>query len=220
MSEIHVVKQGECLSGIANKYGFKDWRVLYDHPANAELRKRRSNPNALMPGDLVAIPERLPTQYTRNTGDWHEFTVQREKPRLKIRLQDDQGSALANRDYTLTVSGVDRQGCTDADGMVDEPITFNDRKAKLLLAADEEGSKELELAIEIGALDPVTETTGVQSRLQNIGYYYEGVDGNYGEMTRGAVAAFQQDAQLQETGLADNATADALQEKHGDANQA
>lgn len=44
MSHVHVVKQGECLTRIAARYGFGDYRVIYDHPANTEFKRKRPNP--------------------------------------------------------------------------------------------------------------------------------------------------------------------------------
>lgn len=48
MSHVHVVKQGECLIRIAASYGFGDYRIIYDHPENAEFKRKRPNPNPLV----------------------------------------------------------------------------------------------------------------------------------------------------------------------------
>jgi hypothetical protein len=53
----HVVQPGENLSVIAHKYGFSDWRAVYNHPQNADFRRKRPNPQHVMPGDTVFIPE-------------------------------------------------------------------------------------------------------------------------------------------------------------------
>jgi len=52
----HKVKKGEDLSKIAVFHGLKNWRALYDAPENKELRKKRTDPNKIMPGDIVNIP--------------------------------------------------------------------------------------------------------------------------------------------------------------------
>ena len=49
MSKRHVVAQGEYFSLIAARFGFA-WKTLYEHPANAELRKKRPDPNVICPG--------------------------------------------------------------------------------------------------------------------------------------------------------------------------
>lgn len=41
MAKYHTVQQGECFSSLASKYGFKDYRSIYDHSENAELKEKR-----------------------------------------------------------------------------------------------------------------------------------------------------------------------------------
>ena len=45
----HVVARGECLTSIADHYGFPDYRVIYDDPANADFKQRRPNPKSSTP---------------------------------------------------------------------------------------------------------------------------------------------------------------------------
>ena len=58
MALIHSVKQGEHMSGIARHYGFSDYKKLWDHANNAKLKTLRKNPNILLPGDEVFVPDR------------------------------------------------------------------------------------------------------------------------------------------------------------------
>jgi len=215
MPKLHTVRQGECLSGIARQYGFKDWTVLYDDPANAELKQRRPNPNVLCPGDLVAIPDPRPTLARRATGDWHEFAVEREEVRLKVQLMGLDGKALANQAYQLTVDGQKREGTTDGSGLVDEPVDVKTKTAelKVTLPAGEE-TQELTWQLNIGSLDPVTTTAGMQARLAHLQYYTGAIDGKLGPLTRGAVLAFQQCAGLDATGVPDEGTLNELKKQH------
>jgi N-acetylmuramoyl-L-alanine amidase len=215
MPKVHTVQQGECLSSIARQYGFKDWKVLYDDPANAELKKRRPNPNVLYPGDLVAIPEPKSMTAQRATADWHDFEFEREQARLKVQLMGLDGKALASQEYELTVDGETRSGTTDGSGLVDEPVEIGTKAAQLKVtvpAGDE--TRELTWQINIGGLDPVTSTTGMQTRLAHLQYYTGALDGNFGPLTRGAVQSFQQNAGLDPTGVPDEATLDELQKQH------
>ena len=75
MSEIHVVRSGESLSGIARSYGFADWRAIYDHQANASLREARPDPAMIHPGDRVFIPDRVETVHSATTDQRHTVTV-------------------------------------------------------------------------------------------------------------------------------------------------
>jgi len=81
MPKIHVVKQGETLGIIAEKYGFANWRALYDHPANVKLRESRPNPNLIHPGDKVFIPEKKKAVYSAQTNKAHTFKVKKLPPK-------------------------------------------------------------------------------------------------------------------------------------------
>ena len=54
----HMVKEGECLDSIALDHGFADWRTIYDHPKNTDLRSKRPDPNVIHPGDKLFIPDK------------------------------------------------------------------------------------------------------------------------------------------------------------------
>jgi LysM domain len=64
----HTVRTGETLATIARKYGHSDWKTIYDHPANAEFQRKRPNPNIILPGDVIFIPDQ------RLTTPIHKFT--------------------------------------------------------------------------------------------------------------------------------------------------
>src|SRR5688572_3157893 len=101
----HVVQQGECLSTIAKRYGFPDYRTVYEHPDNAELRRKRPNPNLLFPGDVVAIPEPKVRTAAVATGQVHRFQVTLPKKELHLQLKDHEGKPIANEPYVLEVDG-------------------------------------------------------------------------------------------------------------------
>lgn len=189
--------------------------MLYDDPANAELKKRRPNPNVLYPGDLVAIPEPKPMTAQRPTGDLHEFAFEREQVRLKVQLMSLDGKALANQDYQLTVDGEERSGTTDASGLVDEPVEVGKKMAllKVTVPAGDE-TRELTWQLNLGSLDPITTTSGLQARLAHLHYYTGAIDGNFGPLTRDAVSVFQQCADLDATGVPDEATQNELEKQH------
>jgi hypothetical protein len=55
MSIQYSVQRGDTLSAIARRHGIT-WQQLYNHPDNAEFRRKRPNPNLIFPGDVVMIP--------------------------------------------------------------------------------------------------------------------------------------------------------------------
>ena len=84
MPHKHIVKQGECLSLIARRYGFANYRTVYDHADNAELRELRPNPNVLSPGDVVVIPDKDTKTESVATGKFHRFEVATPAKALRI----------------------------------------------------------------------------------------------------------------------------------------
>lgn len=53
----HVVKSGEYLSLIAQKYKIPDWKTIYFHANNAAFRGKRPNPDLIYPGDVLYVPD-------------------------------------------------------------------------------------------------------------------------------------------------------------------
>jgi hypothetical protein len=58
---IHTVRSGENLTTIARKYGYSDWKAIYDHPKNMDFKRKRPNPNIIFPGDVIFIPDKNTT---------------------------------------------------------------------------------------------------------------------------------------------------------------
>src|SRR5262245_53452531 len=101
---IHVVKQGECLSSIAAKYGFVDWRTIYDHPNNTDIKQQRPDPNLLFPGDQLFIPPRETKHEAGGTESKHRFTLKATKTLLRLRLQDQAWAPLGGIKWRLQVA--------------------------------------------------------------------------------------------------------------------
>jgi len=211
----HVVVQGECLSSIARSYGFEDYKVLYDLPENAELKERRPNPNALCPGDRVAIPEQIPFEMDGSIGSWHTIKVKREKPHLRVRLRDISGKALENRSYELEFDGNKRTGTTDGDGLVDEvvPPTVTTATVTVKLS-DDDPDLVATWKLQVGSLNPVDDVSGAQSRLRNLGLYFGPIDGRRNDEFRSALRVFQKQNDLEVSGSLDDETTQKLTELH------
>ncbi len=80
MSTIHVVQAGENLSLIAEQYGFRAWRTIYDAPENASFRERRPNPHLIQVGDEVVIPDRETKQVPVSPGASHRIQLAAKEP--------------------------------------------------------------------------------------------------------------------------------------------
>ncbi|MCC6552124.1 MAG: LysM peptidoglycan-binding domain-containing protein [Polyangiaceae bacterium] len=85
MPRIHIVKQGESLSGIAKQYGIFSWRTIYDHPENAKLRKARPKPELIHPGDEVYIPDKVEKVVDAATGKTHTYTAKVPRSEVIVR---------------------------------------------------------------------------------------------------------------------------------------
>lgn len=213
----HVVKQGECLSQIARRYGFADYKTLYNHPDNADLKKKRPNPNVLRPGDVVHVPDLDKKEVDAATGQTHKFKVKLPKKALRLVLLDAAGQPIKGEDYVLE-AGPDRlTGKTDGDGKIDVPIGPTAVGGRLTVAGRI-------LVLNFGDLDPVDPETGdpdakdwrgVQARLKNLGYDVGPADGQWGPRTRAAIALFQHDHDLSIDGEPSAATLKKLEEAHG-----
>ena len=125
MSE-HRVQQGDCLLSLAKEHGF-DWETLWNHPDNAELKRQREDPNALKPGDVVAIPERREKQEDASGESRTQFRRTGALARLRLEIHAVPGPAgggatqsdeSASDTSTQTDSGETRQsggGATQSD---------------------------------------------------------------------------------------------------------
>ncbi|MCY2954016.1 MAG: peptidoglycan-binding protein [Planctomycetota bacterium] len=198
---VHVVESGDCMSSIATAEGFF-WQTLWDH--NADLKSKRKNPNVLMPGDEVLIPEKRIKQVSAATEQRHRFRKKGTPAKLRIMLErDDQ--PIKNTSYKLDVDGKITQGTTDDKGFVEVSISPMAQHARIEI-------EDLVYELELGGLDPVDEVQGVQGRLQNLGFYHGDIDGQLTPDTREAIADFQSWAGIRATGELDDATKNKLLE--------
>lgn len=214
MATRHVVSQGECVASIAYRYGFADEKALHDHPANAEFKRKRPDPNVLHPGDEIVIPDRQLKTLTLATGTVHKIVVKIPKRKIQVRLEDDQGEPLTGRAFRLSwVNGKPITGKTGSDGIIrgEVPITVTTATLK---------TGPTVRRLQLGGLNPMRETddggvTGVQARLANLGYGVGAVDGSCGPRTTAAIEEFQRHAGLAVTGTIDESLIAALEKAHG-----
>src|SRR3990172_130657 len=116
---IHIVKQGDYLSKIAKQYGFADYKAIWDHPENADFKKKRKNPNILYPGDKLFVPVKEVKEMSVATEQRHRFEVKRSPLKLRLALKDFGFKPLANTKCVLHVDGEQFELMTDANGLVE-----------------------------------------------------------------------------------------------------
>jgi hypothetical protein len=197
------------MASIGAEYGFH-WKTLWDLAENAGLKAKRKNPNVLFEGDEVVIPEKRLRQEAGSTEAKHRFIRKAVPEKLRIKLLDSDQNPRADLDYIIIIDGVSRRGATDTEGQLVESIPPGAQDGILLLGKDH----AQHLKLNLGQLDPVSEVSGVQARLANLGFYGGKVDGNLDDATKHALSGFQKKQGLQETGKADDATRQKLMELH------
>lgn len=210
----HTVKQGEHLSGIAAKRGLSDIDAIWGHPENAQLRQQRENPNVLLPGDKVFVPDRIPGSETAATEQRHRFRLHGPRLELRLRLLDFDNQPLADTECRLVVGDHAEELTTDGDGRIACRIPRSAEQASLLFK-DPLVQFDLSTVIKIGHLDPIDEASGQQARLANLGYFCRRDDGRDDERFDHAVQEFQCDHGLTVTGECGPKTQAKLEEVYG-----
>lgn len=207
----HVVKEGECIASIAKETGhFCD--TIWEDENNAELRGTRKDQYVLLPGDRVHIPPlRERWEAGKQTEMRHRFLRKGWPEVLRFRVLSD-GQPRGNEPYVIDVDGNEFTGTTDPEGNLVCPIVPDARRARLRVG---EGEGAFEREFQLGALDPIAAISGVQARLNNLGFDCGPVDGVCGPRTRAALSDYQHRRGMEVTGMPDDATRKRLQADYG-----
>ena len=208
----YIVKHGDCIEKIAEKFGFF-WETLWDDPHNAELKKKREDPNVMFPRDVVFVPEKRVKEESKATEQQHRFRKKGVPSMLRLCLLEDD-EPRANEPYILKVDAELFSGTTDAQGKIKHSIPPSARQGKLIVEHPDEEHRE-EYTLDLGGLDPISELTGVQARLNNLSFDCGEVDGKMGPRTRAALKRFQEKHDLPATGQLDEETREKLRKVHG-----
>jgi len=200
----HTVAEGDCILSIANLHGFL-WESVWNHPANAELKALRQDPNVLLPGDEVTLPEKGEKEESRGTDARHKFQIRTNLAKFKIRiLLDDQPHKDAPYELRLA-SGDVRKGNLDFEGFLTEEIPADVTEGQLVVGP---ANDRLTWGLKFGGLDPIDTPSGVEQRLLQLGF-----DSQKDAKTR--IKAFQKKHHLDETGEVDAKTRLTLKEQYG-----
>ena len=203
MPKEYKVKQGDCISSIAYKYGFFP-DTIWNDSANAELKDKRKDPNVLYPGDVVVVPDKQLKEESGATEQKHRFRKKGVPAMLKVRLTVND-EPRANVPYKLMIDGNWTEGTTDGDGFVEESLPPGAKKGMLVVGdADSQNVFEFNL----GTVDPLDTEEGVKSRLRDLGY---NVDDDF----PGELRAFQTKEGLEPTGEVDEVTRSKLKDRFG-----
>lgn len=198
----HVVKPGDCLSKIAVEYGLT-WQQIWNDGANAALKQERKDPNVLYPGDVVSVPAKKNKVKQKSTGQKHNFKRKKEQSKIILRLLVD-NEPVKNVPCRLEVAGQpDRLGQVNGNGDVaiegETEFTLHSSITFAKLHVGEEPHCSV-YKLYIGHLNPYDTLTGMQQRLNNLGYQAGPNDGVVGPRTEAAIRWFQEDQNLKVDG--------------------
>lgn len=242
MPEDYIVQTGDCISSLAFERGFF-WETIWNHPQNAELKQKRTDPNILKEGDVVHIPDKELKEESCATDQKHKFKVKGVPAKLRMRLMEEpkkeekpaEESAsgddshvedpdfnpepvehvpIKNASYVLEVDGkVISEGTTDGDGKIEVELPPNARDGRLIIR---QGTpEERVMTLNLGGMDPMTEVSGVRKRLANLGFPCQSTGDDLTDDLASALRLFQQQNELDVTGKIDAATKDKIKQLHG-----
>ena len=172
MGHHYYVQQGEYLAQIARANGFASYKPIWEAPENSDLKEKRKNPNILLPGDKLFIPDKETREESVATDQKHRFEARVEKLILRVMLMGLKKEPLAGHECALVVEGDSEQITTGGDGKLEKTIPATAGAGKLTdRGKPGPGLRvEREIPLKIGNLDPVTEISGQIGRLNNLGY--------------------------------------------------
>ena len=244
MPQEYVVQPGDCISSIAETNGLL-WENVWNHPKNADLKKRRKDPNILFSGDVVFLPDVEVRTESKPTDQLHKFVLKRVMAKLRIRLmkvpgKDEQRAAqgTAGEQGTQHFEGADAVSdpepkavprtnalyVLDVDGVIRRGKTDSDGYIDVPISPSAENgslmldpgtTQETVIPLELGYLDPVGEICGVKQRLSNLGFVCDDMGNELTDSLEAALRAYQESRGLEITGKADGATLSDIKSEHG-----
>lgn len=210
----YTVQKGDCFESIAKRFGFGDYKVIYNHPQNAALKAKRPKPNLLFPGDRIFIPDKELREESCATEQRHKFQIITKKVKLRIVVKDDKGNFFGDKKYELKIGDKLIEGSTDGSGFIEKEIPADVKSGQLKVFTEDEKLKVLTWDLGVGHLNPHEEDSGAQGRLKNLGFYGGAVDGRVDAKTANAVKSFQKKNGMTDNGTIDDAVRNKLRDLH------
>jgi hypothetical protein len=164
----YVIKQGDFLAKLAYRFGF-DAATVWMGDENSDLRALRCNPNILLPGDVLYIPDPPdPEPISLKVGQSNDFLS--DAPTIQVVVQfkgtDADPSMFSSQPFAidelpdLTGLQTDENGVATIDGV---PVTLS----SITLTFSNTGVAQ---SILVADMDPINTLPGIFKRLQHLGF--------------------------------------------------
>ncbi|MEM1432906.1 MAG: peptidoglycan-binding domain-containing protein [Pseudomonadota bacterium] len=128
--------------------------------------------------------------------------------KIRVRMLDEFNEPRSNLQFDVRIDDVLQACSSDGNGLVEVEVPAVTKTVELLL-------EDENIPLEVGAIDPLEEPSGVQARLNNLGYFCGAIDGVVDTLTENAIREFQREHDLEVTGAADDQTLAALRDQFG-----
>src|SRR5579859_8053227 len=204
----YTVAPGDHISGIAQRFGFDDYKTVWNDPGNADLQQRRTDPHVLQPGDSLAIPEvKKQPAANKPTGAKHPFQINRSPLKVRLKLLDLKVSPVPSAPVTVATESL----TTDGDGLVEATID------KSATAAPFDSPHAPETHLTLGDLNPSDDTSdaGYRARLYNLGFLWDPTASEDDDEMLIALEDFQAQYSLTLSRELDDATKAQILQAHG-----
>jgi hypothetical protein len=230
----HVARGNDHLLRIARENNIPLQKLL---DANPQLKRK---PTLLFKGDdwsagdAVAIPSPELKEAAAATSRSTPYEIDPTKLFLRLRLLGEDFKALKNADYELTIENLPapftKKGKTDAQGQIETEIPPKARTGTLSVSVPPppggppgtvQGKSGMTWTLDLGALNPVGEPapddaciSGVQARLNNLGFPCGPVNGIVDEALQDQIRAFRKLFGLPDGKVSDAALQNKLKDIH------
>ena len=199
----HQITAGETLLGLASEHGLGSWEDIVNAPENAAIKDTLTDPGIVKTGANIFIPNKVMKQQPGATDAKHTFSTKVPTAWLRLGVKDAGGTALGGSKFELNVGGKTITGALDASGVLEQAVPIRTTSATLKVWKADSSFEVWDLRI--GYMDPITELTGIQARLSNLGFFSGSIDGVLNGDTTAAIKAFQERVGVEPTGAVDDA---------------
>ena len=239
MPEDYVVREGESVLSIAVERGF-DWQTLWNLSENAALKQKRKDPDTLLAGDILHIPDLKLKEVSKATDAHHKFKAKATLAKFKLVLLKDPDPTKDKLErveasdpwkyiekpypgvkcepykdvpYRLLADGkLVKEATTDASGTIETELSPIAKDGMLVLFPGK--PKERSIELNFRHMDPIETTQGVCKRLNNLGCGCP-VDSTVTGPVGQAIRQFQTNEKLTANGQLTDETRDKIKSVHG-----